>query len=111
MGGRRTRGPFSYHNIPIGHNQQEVAPFSANRRKIVPEITLNHFFLSTNLKEFFLNNSLEFLIKIILFITCHTTPCGLLNATDHLVDCDGPPVVREHNALRNSGIYTGRIVK
>jgi hypothetical protein len=53
MGGQRMRGPFSYHNISLGHKQDAITPFSANRRKVISGIAINNFFLSTNFKGYF----------------------------------------------------------
>jgi hypothetical protein len=52
MGDRRTHGPLSYRNIPLRSKEHEVAPLSANRRKIIVKVAINRFSLSTNLKLF-----------------------------------------------------------
>jgi hypothetical protein len=47
IGGRSTRGPFSYRHIPLNHKEHAIALLSGKRRKIIVKVAINNFFIST----------------------------------------------------------------
>jgi hypothetical protein len=47
MGGRRTRRPLSYRNIPLSRKGHAIELFSVNRRKIIVKVAVNNFLYSS----------------------------------------------------------------